>query len=251
VTTPVVSGAVESYVGSFESLNGRASDVPAWVQSMRRAAFDRFAALGFPTTKNEDWHFTSVAAIADKEFTLLASPSGDVQKEELEQFGFGAENWVTMVFVNGRYDASLSDCSKLPKGVKLHDLASAWTKAPELVDRVGKVASYDNAAFTALNAAFMHDGAVLEIAKDVEVDRPIHLLFVTDANAAKGMMHPRNIIIAGRNSKATVIESYVSLSDAMHLTNAVTEVSVGERRGRPRDSEPRRTCDAGDRLRQR
>src|SRR5437879_6461671 len=108
------------------------------------------------------------------------------------------------------------------------DLASAWTKAPDLVDRVGKTSNYDNAAFTALNTAFMNDGAVIEIAKDVEIDRPIHVLFVTDANAAKGMMHPRNLIVVGRNAKATVIESYVSLSDAMYFVNAVTEVSVAE-----------------------
>ena len=45
----------------------------ASVQPLRRAAFERFAALGFPTTKNEDWHFTSVAPIAEQEFALLAS----------------------------------------------------------------------------------------------------------------------------------------------------------------------------------
>jgi Fe-S cluster assembly protein SufD len=96
------------------------------------------------------------------------------------------------------------------------------------VDRVGKLASYDLHAFTALNAAFMHDGAVVQIANGVEVDRPIHLLFVTDATAAKGMMHPRNLIMVGKNAKATVIESYVSTSDAMYFTNAVTEVSLAD-----------------------
>jgi Fe-S cluster assembly protein SufD len=54
------------------------------------------------------------------------------------------------------------------------------------------------------------------------------LLFVTDATAAKGMMHPRNLILVGRHAKATVIESFVSTTDAVYLTNAVTEVSVGE-----------------------
>ena len=128
---------------------------------MRRAAFERFATLGFPTTKNEDWHFTSTSPIADQEFVLLDSPSGDVRRDELDPFTFGASGWYTMVFVNGRFAAELSDCGKLPKGVKLRDLASSWTEAPEVVDRVGKIASYDVHAFTALNAAFMHDGAVV------------------------------------------------------------------------------------------
>lgn len=224
------TGAAESYISAFDELNA-SSTAPAWVQSVRRAAFERFAALGFPTTKNEDWHFTSVSPIAEEEFTLLASSSGDVRRDQIAPFAFAAgelPGWYTMVFVNGRFEASLSDCGKLPKGVKLIDLASAWTKAPELVDRIGKITSYDSATFTALNTAFMHDGAVVEIAKDVVVDRPIHLLYVTDATAAKGMMHPRNLVVVGRNAKATVIESYVSLSDAMYLVNAVTEVSVAE-----------------------
>ena len=224
---PSAGGAVEAYVEPFDEL-ASAAPAPQWVHSMRRAAFERFTTLGFPTTKNEDWHFTSAARIADQEFTLLAARSGNVRRAELAAFTFGAAGWSTMVFVNGRFAPELSDCGRLPTGVRVWDLATAWTKAPEIVDRVGQSASYDTQAFTALNTAFMLDGAVVQIAKDTEVDRPIHLLYVTDATAAKGMMHPRNLIIVGRHAKATVIESYVSTSDAMYLTNAVTEVSVAE-----------------------
>jgi Fe-S cluster assembly protein SufD len=227
VSSPVITGAVESYVAAFDQLTTDCS-VPAAIQSMRRAAFDRFAALGFPTTKNEDWHFTSVSAIADQEFLLLSSKSGDIRRNELEPFGFGAEGWPTIVFVNGRFAPELSDSARLPNGVKAWDLASAWTMAPHLIERIGKISSYENAAFSALNTAFMHDGAVIEIANDTETDRPVHVLYITDATAAKGMMHPRNLIVVGRNAKATVIESYVSTTNAMYLTNAVTEVSLAE-----------------------
>ncbi len=227
MTTPVAANPLESYVEAFDEHSANAS-APSWVQSLRRAAFDRFAALGFPTTKNEDWHFTSTSPIADQEFVLLDAASGDIRKDELAPFTFGARDWYTMVFVNGRYVRELSDCARLPKGVKMRDLTSAWTAMPEIVDRVGKIASYDGHAFTALNAAFMQDGAVVHVANDVVVDKPIHLLFVTDATAAKGMMHPRSLILLGRNAKATIIESYVSTSDAMYLTNAVTEVSLAD-----------------------
>ncbi|HEX7020824.1 MAG TPA: Fe-S cluster assembly protein SufD, partial [Gemmatimonadaceae bacterium] len=201
---------------------------PAWLQSVRRAAFDRFAALGFPTTKNEDWHYTSVAPIAEHEYTPLTIRSGDVGSADLARFGFGSADWYTMVFVNGRYAAELSDLQHLPSGLKVWDLASAWTAAPDVVDRISKLASYDTQSFTALNTAFMYDGAVVQIAKDTTVDRPLHLLFIADATAAKGMMHPRNLILAGRNSNATVLESYVSTSDALYLTNTVSEVSLAD-----------------------
>ncbi|HSQ31770.1 MAG TPA: Fe-S cluster assembly protein SufD [Gemmatimonadaceae bacterium] len=230
MTAPVVIGAgsgAESYVAAFEDVT-EGTSVPPAIQSIRRAAFERFASLGFPTTKNEDWHFTSVSPIAEQEFTPLVAASGNVSRDDLAPFTFGASGWYSLVFVNGRFAAELSDCAKLPTGLRVWDLATAWTKAPEVVDRVGKLASYDTQAFTALNTAFMFDGAVVQIAPETELDRPIHLLFVTDATAAKAMMHPRNLIVAGRHSKATIIESYVSTSDAMYFTNAVTEVSVGE-----------------------
>jgi Fe-S cluster assembly protein SufD len=222
-----VSGsAAEAFVGAFDRLMSETT-VPEMVQSARRAAFERFAALGFPTRKNEDWHFTSVSPIAEQEFVLLAAESGDVRRDELTRFTFGATGWSTVVFVNGRFAPELSDCGALPAGVEVQDLASAWDTVP-VVDRVGTIADSTNQSFTALNGAFLHDGAVVQIAKNTEVDTPIHLLFVTDANAAKGMMHPRNLILVGRHSKATIVESYVSTVDAMYLTNAVTEVSLAE-----------------------
>jgi Fe-S cluster assembly protein SufD len=224
----MIDGSVGTYGEAFDALSSDTTAVPSWVQSLRQSAFERFNALGFPTTRDEDWHYTSVSPLADQDFTLLLTRSGDVSREDLAPFTFGASGWVTMVFVNGRYSAELSECTTLPSGVTLCDLASAWTKTPQIAEHVGKLANADSHAFTALNTAFMHDGAVLDIAKDANVAVPIHLLFVTDATAAKGMVHPRNLIRVGRNASATVIESYVSTSDAMYLTNAVTEVSIDD-----------------------
>ena len=214
---------------AFRALEeGDGTQAPARIQSLRASAFERFRRLGFPTTKNEDWHFTSVAPIAEHEYIHVTTPSGDVQRGALGPFLFGRTDWHTLVFVNGRYAAELSNTGRLPSGVRVMDLRRAWREAPELGERVASITTYEDRAFTALNSAFMHDGAVVHVGPDAHVREPIHLLFITDAVAAKSMMHPRNLIIVGRNAKATVIESYVSLSDAVYLTNAVTEVSVAD-----------------------
>ncbi|MGH7617530.1 MAG: Fe-S cluster assembly protein SufD [Gemmatimonadaceae bacterium] len=228
MSAPVIEGAaVESYVEAFDELASLAP-VPAAAQSMRRAAFERFTALGFPTTRNEDWHYTSPAAIADHDFALLTARSGDVHLDDLAPFLFQRADWHTLVFVNGRYTAELSNRGSLPAGVTVLDLASAWTSEPALTAQIGSITSFENAAFTALNTAFMHDGAVVHVGANVEVARPIHLVFIADATAAKAMMHPRNLVVLGRHAAATVIESYVSTSDATYFTNPVTEVSVGD-----------------------
>ena len=62
---------IEPYLESFErfAANG-ASQAPDAIRSLRLSAITRFEALGFPTTRNEDWHFTSVSPI-DASVTAL------------------------------------------------------------------------------------------------------------------------------------------------------------------------------------
>ena len=218
---------IESYLKGFERIasNGGAT-APDWARSLRLSAITRFEALGFPTTKNEDWHFTSVAPIAEREFDLLAPPAERVTAAQLEPFTFGATDWHTLVFVNGRYDASLSSAKGLPEGVTLLPLKRAYEELPLLVEQyLGKVAAYEGQTFTALNTAFLDDGAVLHVAREIEVAQPIHLLFVTDGT---GTSQPHNLIVLDRFAKATVIESYAGLGDASYFTNVVTEAVVGD-----------------------
>jgi Fe-S cluster assembly protein SufD len=215
-----------SYTEQYQAFaRATSKTTPSWLASMRQCAIERFEALGLPTTKNEDWHFTSVGAIAEAAYDVRATPGGDVKVEDLAAFTFGATDWPTIVFVNGVYAPALSSLDNLPDGVRIQDLATAIKDGDPLVERhLSKIASYELHAFTALNSAFALDGAVVRIAKEFEVERPIHVIYISDALAAKTQTNPRTLIVAERHSKATVIESYVSSSEASYFTNAVTEV---------------------------
>jgi Fe-S cluster assembly protein SufD len=220
-----VTHAVE-YVEQFRAFaaNG-GGEAPEWVRALRSSALERFVQLGFPTTKNEDWHFTSVAPISERQFLPLTAVSGDVRRTDIEPYLFpDTDDWHLAVFVNGRFAPELSHLENLPDGVLALPLARAWDEAPELADRVGSVAPFEAQTFTALNTAFLNDGAVVHIGRDCVVEHPIHLLFVTDRHAANGVSYPRNLIVAERHARATLLESYVGLGDAMYFTNAVTEV---------------------------
>jgi Fe-S cluster assembly protein SufD len=191
---------IESYLKRFEafSRNGGAS-APQWARSLRLSAIARFEELGFPTPKNEDWHFTSVAPIAERDFAPLTSGTSRIKAEQLVPFSFGATDWHTLVFVNGRYDAALSRTDGLPDGVQVLPLARAYDELPLLLEQhMGRITSMDAHTFTALNTAFINDGAVVHVPADVEVSRPIHLLFVSDAGAVDGVAQPRNLIVLDR-----------------------------------------------------
>jgi Fe-S cluster assembly protein SufD len=213
------------YTTEYQAFSRAARGTPTWLDTIRQCAFESFQALGFPTTKNEDWHFTSVAPIVEAAYPTRTTPGGDVKPADLTPFTFGASDWPTIVFVNGVFAPALSSLEVLPDGVKVYDMATALRTGDPLVERhLSKFAASELNAFTALNSAFVSEGAVVRIAKEFEVDRPIHILFVSDAIAAKTQSNPRTLIIAERHSKATVIESYVATGEASYFTNAVTEV---------------------------
>lgn len=221
---------IEPYLGHFDafSRNGGAA-APEWARTLRSAAILRFETLGFPTTRNEDWHFTSVAPIAEREFRPLAGARGAVSSAALGPYTFGATDWPTLVFVNGRFDAGLSHGGTLSDGVRVLPLGRAFTEMPELLEaHLGQLASIDSHGFTALNAAFLQEGAVVHVAGDVDAARPLHLLYVADDAADAGLASYRTLIVLERFARATVIESYVGLGAARYLTNAVTEAVVGE-----------------------
>jgi len=202
---------------------------PRWLRDLRARGAAHFAKVGFPTTRDEDWKYTSAAPIAELDVRALQEPGGEVTAEQLAPYTFGENGWTTLVFVNGRYDAALSSGVDLDAGVRVLPLGEAREEMAEVVEgMLGSICTVEQSAFVALNAALHTDGAVIHLAPGAYASKPIHLLFVSDALSAKGASHPRILIAAEPNSKATVIESYVALGEATYLTNSVTEIALAD-----------------------
>ena len=230
-TSTRAPGSIEVYREDFEKQSAAPATpaTPAWLQNLRQMGMARFEALGYPTTKNEDWHFTSVAPIAERTFrlsTLHSASSLGLKAADLERFGFGQADWHRLVFINGVFDESLSSFEDGGDAVSVGSLADAINSGSPAIQRhLGTIAKFEQHTFTALNTAFISDGAFIELANDTVVEQPIHLLFIS---GGEGVCHPRNLIVAGRHSRAAVIESYVSLRDSEYFSNPVTEIVAGE-----------------------
>ena len=219
----------EAYLAASESFesNGASRD-PVWARDIRKAALARFKELGFPTARrgNEEWKYTDIRPIARVPVQRGASAPG-LTNADVEQASFGDPGWPQLVFVNGRFESGLSSAAPLPDGVTAVNLSDAMQSAPELVQQhLTHYATYDDNAFSALNTAFLHEGAFVYIPRGIELENPIRLLFLSTPENEETVAHPRVLIIAGEDSKSTVIESYKGISDGQYFTNAVTEVLV-------------------------
>ena len=221
----------EAYADAFEAVR-RTAPAPGAVVDLRRRAFERFTALGVPTTRLEAWRFTNVAPIASTAFALAAPAEREAAKADTAPHalpGIGAG----LLFVNGRHVALASDVSALPAGVEVLSLADVLaSEANEtraaVEAHLASGAGIENEAFTALNTALLHDGAVVRVPANTVVEQPIQLLFVTSPppGGEPVMTHPRVLLVVGENAQVRVVESYGG-GDSVYLTNTITEVVAG------------------------
>jgi Fe-S cluster assembly protein SufD len=203
---------------------------PTWLFPIRKAGIARFAELGFPTLKDEDWRFTNVAPIARLPFKpVLEHVGAQLEAAALKRFSFANFKASRLVFVDGHFSEELSSILPQAEGVKVGNLAAALQSDPAILEKhLARYVQSEGNAFTALNTAFFQDGAFIYVPAGKTVEEPVHLLFVSTSLEAGATTMPRNLIIAEKGSKLTVIESFVSTENGPYFTNAVDELVIGE-----------------------
>jgi Fe-S cluster assembly protein SufD len=196
-----------------------------WLRNVRSEALSRFRDMGFPTTRDEEWKFTDVRPIAE----LDARPATDASGvADVSTHTFGGFDAHRLVFVNGHFSDELSQIGNVPDGVTVTHLAGAIANSSELVqEHLGRYASStQDTAFIQLNTALLQDGGFVHVPGGVELERPIHLIFIGAPQDGATMASIRNLFLVGANSRVQIIEHYVG--EGTYFTNTVTEVVAGK-----------------------
>lgn len=216
-----IADSCRHYLDAYTQLKATLPGQPLpWLVTQREEAMQRFLVAGFPTLRNEEWKYTSVAAIEKGRFTLATSGTVELDAAQIEALALPGLQ--LLVFVDGRHVPALSRIDALPAGVTIASLAALLKDSPERVENQLGRPTPDISAFTALNAACLADGACIHLAEGARLEAPLHLLFV--ASAANLATHPRNLVLAGPDSRACIVEHHVALDTPTYLTNAVTEI---------------------------
>ena len=223
---------VDTYTQQFKAFDDRVSDVtPVWLRALRKSAIDRFAALGFPRSKDEGWRLTRVRPLLGHDVRLIERYERDaLSPREIDQLCMEDVGCRRLAFVNGHFADDLSDVGDLPARVRIGSLKKYIETDPEPVQRyLSKYAGIDGNSFVALNSAHIHDGAFIHLPRGTRLKKPIHLLYVSRSNGRPVVSHPRTLIVAGEDTRAAIVESYVGFESDTYFTNAVTEIVAGER----------------------
>jgi Fe-S cluster assembly protein SufD len=223
--------AKENYFSALRRFaKTRAANDPAWLANLRDKAGERFEALDFPTTRDEEWKYTNIAPLLKIPFRqVFELDLQGLTAENIAPFTFAETRQSQLVFVNGLYAEQLSKLCALPSGVTVSNLSQVPAEVASVVrDHLAARANHHDEVFTALNTAALGDGAFVYIPAGKVVETPIHLLFLSTAQTVNVVSHPRVLIVAGKGAIATVIESYAALDESVYFTNAVTEVFTAQ-----------------------
>lgn len=229
MVTAATQQQLGNYLESFSSFEKAAvgHELP-WLRNLRQGAFARFCEVGFPTTAVEDWRFTNISAVAKTPFELATTSHIPVSLRQVEPYRVAGAA-CQLVFVNGRFSAQLSHIETLPKGLTVGSLARRIAENPrETEAHLGRYLDIQRESFSALNTAFLEDGAYVHVARGVVIEEPIFLLFVSTGADAPRVTHPRNLIVAEEATQLTVVEEYVSIDAGLAFSNAATELFAAD-----------------------
>jgi Fe-S cluster assembly protein SufD len=200
---------------------------PGKLSAIRSAALSSFCANGFPTSKDEDWRYTSLAHAVDvtnnwlKEGVEKSSP-------EVDQRGQADERLAIAIAITSQVDA----CWLIVRNgvVDRESFAGAQSyygpgmEISRLVDGLqGDSIAIDD-GLSAFNATLLQDGLHIRISKDFCADKPLGILFTNDATS--GLSQERVIVDAGDNSHARIFTCTTSAGAGKYFSNSVTQISL-------------------------
>ncbi len=196
---------------------------PGWLVERRRAAAQRFAEVGIPTTRDEEWRVTPVGTIGA---TAWAAPGASPAVTAAQVAALRLSAGPLAVLVDGRFAPALSS---LTAGVRATSLLQAITTAdPDVEAHLGRIAPPEMTPFSALSLATFTDGVVVHLAAGTTLPAPLEILHLTTQAANGAMVATRVLVTAGRGARGAVVEQFISLADTVHLSNVVTELLLGE-----------------------
>jgi Fe-S cluster assembly protein SufD len=187
-----------------------------------------FSRTGFPTTRNEDWKYTSLNDFETRSATYLNAkqlpPDINSVEKILGELAVDQDSF-TVVFSNGLFCDELSNLPEKDAGVTIDTLGQLGHRSKDLVrGQLGKFAQIECSQLAALNTAFFTDGAVIRLPASSDISTQIHVIFISDEQNIS--VQPRILISLGEHSRASIIEYHVG--QGASCTNAVTEIHCAD-----------------------
>ncbi len=202
----------------------------AGLNIIRQQAFNAFNKFGIPTVKHEEWKYTRISSLFNKDYSLpLADDEPEIitssELDGLRLPGFEAAN--ELVFINGLFSFKLSTLrSKELIVLPLEEAASNNEYAAFVSKNLGHSSYYLKDGINAINTALVQDAVFVHVKKGLQLAEPIYIYNITDARSANVFAQPRSLVYIAERAIVQIVETFVTIGLNESFTNQVMEVVV-------------------------
>lgn len=217
---------IENFKEYFEQIQQKANG--SGLKNLRQQAFSAFNKMGIPTVKHEEWKYTRLSSVFNKDYQFpFHQEKISVEKADLDQVRLpGYENANELVFVNGVFTPSLSTL-RSEHLVVLPLEEAARNEYRETVTRhLGHSADYLKDGINALNTALVNGGVFIYVKKGKILQQPVYIYHISDTRSGNTFAQPRSLVHIDEGAQAQFIETSVSLGQQESFTSLVMEMVV-------------------------
>jgi Fe-S cluster assembly protein SufD len=185
-------------VGLIENLKSYSEGVQ--ISGEKKELFTSFMSKGFPTTKDEEWKYTSLKKIVTKEYTI--ENTGEIiDSSTVDKYSLGFENRI--IFSDGKLIGSPNI-----KGVSINGFSNFGSNTTDSILQ--------------LNKALAQNGFTISVDKNTVLESPIEILFF--ATTENNFSQYRNLISVGDNTEVKFVERIQTLNDSTSMVNHFTQI---------------------------
>ena len=174
------------------------------ISAEKREILTSFLSNGFPTTKDEEWKYTSLKKVIANEYSI-ENKGEIIDSSIIEKYSLGLKNKI--IFSDGKLINT-----PIIKGVNINDFS--------------EFESANTDSILQLNKALSQNGFTISVDKNTVLESPIEILFFS--TTVNGFSQYRNQISIGENSEVKFIERLQNLNNSASFVNHFTQINCAK-----------------------
>ena len=181
-------------------------------KNLRKKNLDLFIQKGFPNKKNEDWKFTDLNTILEKNFNNIVNKDDISEEKKLRKIYEFEHNFIFLV-----------DGKLISNSFDYEDKDNIFLKDYNYKD---KIKLERQSSLTLLNSALATGGFTLEVSKNYKFIKPLVIYNYFSKNLKESIINNKNSLILNDESDLTLINYIDDDSNENFMTNTIDNIII-------------------------
>ena len=181
-------------------------------KNLRKKNLDLFFQNGFPNKKNEDWKFTDLNFILEKNFNNIVNKDFKSENKRLKTLEKFEHNFIFLV-----------DGKLISNSFDYEDKNNIFVKD---YNYKNEIKLGEQSSLTLLNNALATGGFTIEVSKNYKFIKPLIIYNYFSKNLKESILNNKNSIILNDNSELTLINYIDDESKDNFMTNTIDNLII-------------------------